>query len=85
VQKYYIEKNDLKPICDDIDLGAQNCLLFERSRIKTVDKIAQPMNEKSNQAIAETLLQNCQDEKQERSNQSNERKKIGLAVEVLRR
>lgn len=57
MQENNIKKYDFQTISNDVDFSAEDGLLFEFASVKSIDEIANPMNEKSDEIIIETLFQ----------------------------
>ena len=51
-----IEVDDLHPVGDDVGLRAQDRLLLVSTRCPTVDEIDDPMNEKADEHVSLTLM-----------------------------
>ena len=66
MKKYNVEKNHFQTVSDNVQFSAEQCLLLEFTRIKSIQKITNRMNDKSDVIVVRVLFQNCQNIKNER-------------------
>lgn len=66
MKEYNVEKNHFQTVSNDVQFSAKQRLLLEFTRIKSIQKITDGVNDKSDVIVAWVLFQNCQNIKNER-------------------
>jgi hypothetical protein len=71
MQEIDIEKEHLHPVGDDIDLGPEDRLLFQKPRIDPISHVSQPMDTQTDKIVGRVHLDYGQSKKCQGENQTD--------------